>query len=495
MKDLTDIALDAAQAGGASYCDVRIQRQRLEMITAREEKLEGISSTESYGAGVRVLLDGTWGFAASAGVSGPELAGLARSALHIARANRALQNQPVQLAPVAAYRDTWRTPVEQDPFAMSVSSKVDLLLDVNRAALEAGGDFVHSHLYSVHEWKYFASSSGSNIEQDLVRIWPSFSVTAVDRHSGEFKTRSSMAPSSATGYELTRRWDLVAEAARAAEEARCMLGAATVEPGRRDLILHPTNLWLTIHESVGHATELDRVLGFEANYAGTSFATLDKIGRYRYGSPIVNFYADRTQPTGLATVGYDDEGVRSTRWDLVRDGILVDYQTVREQASSRPYLEARRAAGLAPPDGSYGCSYADSFHTTQIQRMPNVSLQPGAATLSLEDIVADTDDGILVRGDGSWSIDQQRYNFQFGGQTFWEVKRGKITRMLRDVAYQSNTQEFWNSCDAIASAEHYELNGSFFCGKGEPTQLSAVSHGCAPARFRQIRVLNTGSKR
>jgi TldD protein len=265
-----------------------------------------------------------------------------------------------------------------------------------------------------------------------------------------------------------------------------------VEPGRRDIILHDTNLWLVIHESVAHATELDRVLGFEANFAGTSFATLEKLGRLQFGSPRVNLFADRTQPTGLATVGYDDEGVRSRRWDIIKDGVLVDYQTTREQAAWPDYLDARRTAGLGDPQGSHGTSYADAFSSVQFQRIPNVSLAPGPEPLSLDELVADTEDAILIYGDGSWSIDQQRYNFQFGGQTFWEVKRGKVTRMLRDVAYQSNTQELWNACDAICSQEHYRLGGSFFCGKGEPGQAAAVSHGCAPARFRNINVLNTG---
>jgi TldD protein len=494
MKEGMELALDVAAGRGASYCDVRVQRCRQECLAAREQRLESVTSEEEFGVGVRVLLDGTWGFAAGPRVTPQEIRRLTLEALGVARAKRPLQREPVELAPVPAYRDTWQTPALQDPMRVSLARKADLLLELNRAALEAGADFVHSALHAVAEDKLFASSAGSFIEQRLVRVWPTFQVTAVDRVGGEFKTRDSMAPPLSAGYEAVEAAGLVEEAARAAEEARMMLTAVAVEPGRRDLILHPTNLWLVLHESTAHATELDRVLGYEANYAGTSFATPEKLGRFRYGAPLVHIFADRTQPRGLATVGYDDEGVRAGRWPLVQDGVLVDYQTTREQVLWPEYRAARAVASLPPRTESHGCSSADSYRSVQFQRIPNVSLAPGPVRMSLEDLIADTDEAILIYGDGSWSIDHQRYNFQFGGQTFWEVRRGKVRRMLRDVAYQASTQEFWNACDAIGSEEHFFLGGSFYCGKGEPLQLNGVSHGCAPARFRSITVLNTGRR-
>ncbi|MGH9373418.1 MAG: TldD/PmbA family protein, partial [Vicinamibacterales bacterium] len=263
-----------------------------------------------------------------------------------------------------------------------------------------------------------------------------------------------------------------------AEQAVMKLDALSVEPGRYDVILAPSNLWLTIHESVGHPTELDRALGYEANYAGTSFLTTDKLGTFQFGSTIVNFVADRTQPLGLATCGYDDDGVPSSEWDLVRDGLFVDYQTTRDQAA---WIGQKT---------SHGCSYADSWGSVPFQRMPNVSLKPGADPLTLEQLIADTSKGILWEGRSSYSIDQQRYNFQFSGQLVWEIRDGKIVGLLEDAAYQAITPEFWNSCDRICS-EGYALGGSFFDGKGEPGQVNAVSHGCAAARFRNVNVINT----
>ena len=269
---------------------------------------------------------------------------------------------------------------------------------------------------------------------------------------------------------------------QAAEEAVAKHSAKSVAAGKHDLILHPTHLWLTIHESVGHPTELDRVLGYEANYAGTSFLTLDKWKKLKYGSDIVNIIADKTCSEGLATCGYDDDGVKTKEWYLVKDGLFVDYQTIRDQAHILGKKE------------SDGCCYADNWSSIPFQRMPNVSLQPGKKKLSLNDLIADTEDAILIRGDSSFSIDHQRYNFQFSGQTFWEVKKGKIVGMLRDVAYQANTVDFWNSCDAICSKEEYWLGGAMNDGKGQPGQSNGVSHGSCPARFRQVNVLNTARK-
>jgi TldD protein len=259
------------------------------------------------------------------------------------------------------------------------------------------------------------------------------------------------------------------------------LKAPSVVPGKYDLVLHPSHLWLTIHESVGHPTELDRALLWEANYAGTSFLTPDKTGKLQYGSKIVNFVADRTEPEGMATVGYDDEGVPGQSWHLVKDGLFVDWQTTRDTAK------------LIGKSRSYGCLHADSWDAVPFPRMPNISLTPSKENVTQEDLIAGVNKGILIMGNGSYSIDQQRYNFQFGGQTFWEIKGGKVAGMLRDVAYQSRTTDFWGSCDGIGGQAAYEVHGSPNDGKGQPGQSNAVSHGCSPARFRNVTVLNTAS--
>jgi TldD protein len=308
---------------------------------------------------------------------------------------------------------------------------------------------------------------------------------------GEFETRSLDVSPMGSGYEYVDQSNLIEQAPVIAAEAVQKLTAKSVEPGSKDLILHPSHLWLTIHESVGHPTELDRALGYEANYAGTSFLTVDKMGTLKFGSDIVNFVADKTIDNGLATCGYDDDGVKTTEWHLVKDGIFIDYQTTRDQVHWDEYRNARKTAGLPEVNHSYGCSYGDSWSSIPFQRMPNIHLEPGKESLTLDDLIADTEDGIYIVGDASYSIDQQRYNFQFSGQSFFEIKKGKIVGMLKDVAYQANTQEFWNSCDAICDERSWELGGSYYDGKGQPGQSNAVSHGCSPARFRKVNVLNT----
>lgn len=480
---LADLALATARKLGASYADIRIGRYRRELVTTREQQVQFVSRTQNFGFGVRALVKGTWGFAASRAVTAEEVRRVTTQAVEIAKANSAFQRKGITLAPVEKIESTWKSAFEKDPFDIPLDEKIQFLLKINETAMKVKGvSFVSSSLSFVNEQKYFASSEGSRIDQYIIRSYPNFGVTAVDRTRGDFQQRSSLPGPQQMGYEYLEKYPWLAEAEQAGNEAVAKLSARPVEPGRYDLVLHPTHLWLTVHESVGHPTELDRALGWEANYAGTSFLTPDKTGKLQYGSKIVNFVADRMQPHGLATVGYDDDGVPAQRWHLVKEGVFVDWQTTRELA---PLIGRKK---------SYGCCHADSWGSVAFPRMPNVSLEPGKESVTLEDLIADVKKGILIFGDGSFSIDQQRYNFQFGGQTFWEIKDGKKGEMLRDVAYQARTVDFWGACDGLGGQNSYELGGSFSDGKGEPGQSNAVSHGCPVARFRQINVLNTAAQ-
>ncbi|MCF7221203.1 TldD/PmbA family protein [Marilutibacter chinensis] len=498
-KGLADAALDAATGAGASYCDVRIGRYLRQFVITREDKVQNVVNTESTGVGVRVIAGGSWGFAATNSLTAEGAAEAARQAVAIAKANAKVQREPVRLAPVKGVGEvSWRTPIRRNSMEVPVKDKVELLLDVNAAAMSAGASFVNSMLFLVNEQKYFASTDGSYIDQDVHRIWTPMTVTAIDKDSGKFRTRDGLSSPMGMGFEYLdgdasgkvvspngvvnygMSYDMREDAIAAAKQAREKLKAPSVKPGRYDLVLDPSHTWLTIHESIGHPLELDRVLGYEANYAGTSFATLDKREqRFQYGSDKVNVFADKTQPGSLGAVAYDDEGVKCKRWDLIREGRLVDYQTIRDQAHILGKTE------------SDGCCYADSWSSVQFQRMPNVSLAAGKEKLSVAEMIGDVENGIYIIGDGSFSIDQQRYNAQFGGQLFYEIRNGEIAGMIEDVAYQIRTPEFWNACVAICDESDYRLGGSFFDGKGQPSQVSAVSHGSATARFNGINVINT----
>ena len=498
-KRLADAALNAARSAGASYCDVRIGRYLRQFVITREDKVQNVVNTESTGAGIRVIVGGAWGFAATNDLSDAGIAKAAQQAAAIAKANAKAQTAPVQLAKTPGVGEvSWKTPIKKNAMEVPVKDKADLLLGVNAAALNAGASFVNSMLFLVNEQKYFASTDGSYIDQDVHRIWAPMTVTAIDKASGKFRTREGLSAPMGLGYEyldgaasgkvLTPNgvvnygssYDMKEDAIAAAKQAQEKLKAPSVKPGKYDLVLDPSHTWLTIHESIGHPLELDRVLGYEANYAGTSFATLDKREQhFQYGSEHVNIFADKTQPGSLGAVAYDDEGVKCKRWDLISNGKLVDYQTIRDQAHILGKTE------------SDGCCYADSWSSVQFQRMANVSMAPGKTPLSVADLIKDVENGIYIIGDGSFSIDQQRYNAQFGGQLFYEIKNGQITRMLEDVAYQIRTPEFWNACSAVADERDYRLGGSFFDGKGQPGQVSAVSHGSSTARFNGINVINT----
>ncbi|MBB4638416.1 TldD/PmbA family protein [Longimicrobium terrae] len=494
-REMAMRALDAARSAGATYADVRISRNRNQSISTRERQITGFQDSETAGFGVRVLANGAWGFAASREMNLDEVARVARQAVDQARANASARARPVELAPVERVADgRWRSPIQVDPFEVDVEEKVGLLFQANEAALRGGARFVNSSMFFLREEKTFASTDGSYTVQTLYRALPQMTVTAVSANGGDFQARQSTPVAAmGLGYEHVRSADLVGNAPKWAADAVAKLTARSVEPGKYDLVLMPSHLFLTIHESIAHPTELDRIMGFEANYAGTSFIHPigDFLGKFRYGKELMNVQAERTAPGALASVGWDDEGVRPDEYLIVKNGVLNDLQTTREQA---PWLaDWYRQQGR--PVRSHGNSYAQSWSDVQFQRMPNVNLMPDAAKdTTLQELIGGIENGILIEGRGSFSIDQQRYNAQFGGQVFHEIRNGRIGDMIKDVAYQIRTPEFWNSMDAVGGRGTYEVHGSFNDGKGQPSQSNAVSHGCPPARFRDVNVINTGRR-
>ena len=493
LERLGAVALDRARKLGCSYADIRINRYRNRTIGLRtspdrsagagkHHHVPTATDSETFGFGVRVLRAGTWGFAASPRVTKDEIARVTGAAAAIARANAALQRRAVELAPVPAYRDRYATPFEKDPFDVPLAEQLALLQEIHETAKQVAGVMnVSSSLTFRTEDKYFASTDGSSILQLILQTYPGFTATAVDFATRKSKSRAFQVVPVTGGYEHVESCGMREAARRVAEEAVEHLAAPSVEAGTKDLVLLPSHLSLTIHESIGHSTELDRALGYEANFAGTSFlAPPDKVmGKLRFGAPLVNVIGDRTLPRAMSTVGYDDDGVKATSWHILKDGVFQAYQTTRDQAH------------LVGETASRGCCYADSFDSIPFQRMPNVWLEPGTDGKSLDDLIGMVDDGVLIDGRGSYSIDQQRYNFQFGGDAFWEIKGGKRGRMLADVAYQSKTTDFWGACAAIGDKRSWENVGLGSDGKGQPGQTNAMSHGCSPTLFRGIRVLRT----
>jgi TldD protein len=482
--ELAAAALLAATAAGASHADLRIHRITSEMIQLRDGKLETAVVNRELGFAVRVIVDGTWGFASHAELSPTVAADTARRAVWVATTLAALNTDPVELAPEPVYPDvTWVSSYRIDPFTVTTADKIAVLEEYSARLMAADGvDHVSAALNVAKEQTFYADTFGSTITQQRVRLMPALEAVTIDTGGVGFDSMRTLAPPMGRGWEALAGddvWNWTDELAQLPSLLAEKIKAPSVTAGPTDLVIDPTNLWLTIHESIGHATEYDRAIGYESAYAGTSFATPDKLGSLRYGSPVMNVTADRTVEFGLASVGYDDDGVAAQSWDLVRDGIFVGYQLDRVFA---PRLGLPR---------SNGCSYADSPHHVPIQRMANVSLQPSPENLTTDDLISRVDDGIYIVGDRSWSIDMQRYNFQFTGQRFYRIRNGRLDGQLRDVAYQATTTDFWNSMEAVGGPSTWRLGGAYNCGKAQPGQVAAVSHGCPSALFRGVNVLNT----
>ena len=486
LREAADAALQAARDAGASHADLRVERLRGQDLSLRDGRVESLSDDVTVGLAVRVVHDGTWGFASGHDVTPDEAARLAREAVALAKVARPLNSQPIELAEEPVYVGTWVSAYDVDPFAVPTSEKVALFEAWSRELLASDQvDHVDVSLQQAMEGKFYADSSGTMTTQQRVRMQPQITGTRVDPGGG-FETMRTIAPPVGRGWEYLTdgRYDWREELANMPERLVEKAKASSVEPGRYDLVIDPSNLWLTIHESIGHATELDRALGYEAAYAGTSFATLDQLGTLKYGTELMHVTGDRHTPHGLSTVGWDDEGVAAQEWDIIRGGTLVGYQLDRRMA-------LQNATSLGISGRSNGCAFADGPHRVPVQRMPNVSLQPAAGGPSTDELIAGVERGIYIVGDKSWSIDMQRYNFQFTGQRFYEIKAGRLVGQLRDVAYQATTTEFWGSMEAIGGPQTYVLGGAFNCGKAQPSQTAAVSHGCPAALFRGVNILNT----
>jgi TldD protein len=482
MRQLADAALSRARELGVEHADFRFERIRTQDLRVRDGKLETSRDGEDVGLAVRVVRDGTWGFAAGVDLTPEAAVRVAEQAAEVAAVSRAVNSERIELADEPVHADvSWVSSYEIDPFAISDVEKIGCLTEWSERLLASDGvDHVTAMLQQVLENKFYTDLAGTVTTQQRVRLAPEVTAVAVDRTHGTFETMRTCAPAIGRGWEYVTGtgWDWDAELAQIPEWLTEKMKAPSVDAGRYDLVIDPTNLWLTIHESIGHATELDRALGYEAAYAGTSFATVEKLGSLQYGSPIMNVIGDRTVEHGLATIGYDDEGVATQRWDIVRDGRFVGYQL------------DRRMAKLVGLGRSNGCAFADSALHIPVQRMANVSIEPAPNGPSVEELISGVDRGIYVIGDKSWSIDMQRYNFQFTGQRFFKIENGRIAGQVRDVAYQATTTEFWGSMEAVGGPQEWVLGGAFNCGKAQPSQVAAVSHGCPPALFRGVNILN-----
>ncbi len=484
LRELADAALAQAKSLGAQHADFRAERIRGQQIGLSDGNPQTLFDADDTGLAVRVIVDGTWGFASTVDLTADAAAHTARQAVEVAQVAAAMNTEPIELASEPAYGEvTWVSAYDVDPFTVSVADKVALLAQWSHALLaHAAVSHVDASLRQVRECKFY-SDGATTATQQRVRLYPQVTAIAVSG-DGRFDTMRTLAPPAGRGHEFLTGtgWDFAAELAELPELLAAKLKAPSVEPGHYDLVIDPSNLWLTIHESIGHATELDRALGYEAAYAGTSFATLDKLGSLQYGSGVMHVTGDRTAEHGLATIGYDDEGVAGQSWDLISGGILAGYQLDRRMAQLKGFGR------------SNGCAFSDGPGHMPLQRMANVSLEPAAGGPSTEDLIAGVERGIYVLGDKSWSIDMQRYNFQFTGQRFFKIENGRLAGQLRDVAYQATTTDFWGSMEAAGGPQTYVLGGAFNCGKGQPGQVAPVSHGCPAALMRGVRILNTAEE-
>ncbi len=476
MRDLTSRALDTATALGASYADVRVIRRIEELINIKSTRVEGVQSGETEGFGVRVLVDGAWGFAASHHLSTAEADRTAAEAVRIAKASATALRTAVRLDDRPPAHGSFETPVDEDPFQVPLDRKIADLLAADREMNKVSGIAFTESLYSAQrEWKTFAASDGSYTEQTITHVGAGLEANAI---AGDEHQRRSFPDNgglwASAGYEFVRGMDLEGNAERIASEAVELLSAPPLPAGTRTILLHPSQLYMQVHESCGHPTELDRAFGTEASYAGTSFLTPDMLDGFRYGSDLVNIVADATVAGGLGTFGWDDEGVKAQRVDLIKDGMFVGYLSSRETA---PRIGRR----------SGGAMRADGWNRIPLIRMTNVNLLPRDG-MSFDDIVADTDDGLLFETNRSWSIDDRRLNFQFATEICREIKGGKPGKLYRNGTYTGITYELWRSMDAIGDASSWRMWGTPNCGKGEPGQTGHVGHGVSGGRFRNVRV-------
>ncbi|MEW9551676.1 TldD/PmbA family protein [Nonomuraea sp. NPDC050783] len=479
LRRLADAALQRARDLGAEHADFRLERVRAETLSLYDARLEGAMDADDLGYAVRVVKGGTWGFAAGIHLTPEAAARVAEQAVRVAEVSAPINREPIELAPEPVHAGAvWVSAYEVDPFEVPPADKVSLLAEWS-AGLMKGADHVSARLLQVKEQKFYADTAGTETTQQRVRIFPR--LNAMKAGESGFDDMSTIAPPAGRGYEyLTGTgWNWQEELARLPELLAEKLAAPSVEAGDYDLVIDPSNLWLTIHESIGHATELDRALGYEAAYAGTSFATFDQLGELVYGSPLMNVTGDRTVTHGLATVGYDDEGVQGQSFDIVKDGVLVGYQLDRRMALMKGFGR------------SNGCAFADSPGHMPIQRMANVSLRPAPGGPGTDELIAGVERGIYLVGDKSWSIDMQRYNFQFTAQRAYRISHGRLAGQVKDFAYQATTTDFWQSMEAVGGPQTYVLGGAFNCGKGQPGQVAPVSHGCPSALFKGVRILNT----
>ena len=479
MQEWANLALETARVRGATFADARVMDIRQRDLSTKNGQVGTLSEIESLGLGVRVMANGCWGFASTDRLTREGVQACAAQAVKIARASALAKRHDVVLVPEQAYVDTWQNPFIKDPFAIPLESQIGLLLAADAEMRRvAGVTLAETSMQFRRIEQWYASSLGSRIHQ--IKMQSGAGVVAMSFAGNEIQKRSYPASFGGqhqlAGYELIESLDLVGHALRIAEEAVALHMAAMCPEGQRDIILESSQLGLQIHESIGHPIELDRVLGMEANFAGMSFLTLDKLGKLRYASDIVNVVADARleHGPGLGTFGYDDEGVPAQCTDIIKAGLFTGYLSDRETASA---IALRRSGGTMR---------AESWNRLPMIRMTNVSLLPGA--WRYDDLIADTDDAILMETNRSWSIDDRRYHFQFSTEIGWEIKGGKKGRMIKNPSYSGITTEFWNSCDAICSRDHWTLWGTPNCGKGQPQQTMGTGHGASPSRFRNVRV-------